>query len=698
MGNMYRMRHLVGLHVLLGALIAGSVSFPFVSAARGANGDDYIGPTPPRLSLIEGQVSYWPAGASAWEAAPLNLPLAPGDYLAAGAGGRFELQVGVQSFLRGDADSEVGLEFLDERRLRFEVVRGRVTLDVRSDDLGASLEVASAHGVLTVAAPGTFDLRIDADRGRFTAYDGGSATLRTASGSMLLVAGSEIVAGAAFAQPLRYDAPSEDDWLLWGRERSGRVLAAPSRAYVADGVYGAHDLDSNGTWYEEQEYGRIWVPLRVSAGWAPYTVGRWVYSGHYGWSWVDAAPWGWAPFHHGRWVRWRSRWAWAPGPVYVRPVYAPALVAFLSPPVGVFIGVDPVVSWVTLGWGEPVIPWWGPTWYRGRPCWTGWGGPTIVHNVHVHRNDWRHRHRDIRRYRHQEVPDAVRVVHRRDFESPRPSRLRLDPAQTSRFRPGGDGVPPPSRPRGRGDEVARMRPSRPAPGQRERERGSDARSPQAVERRLPAPRPMLEGDAPRVRPHDLDGREERRRERPDRDVSEAERQRAPRPQAPAAGTSPRPRIDRGAPGPMAPPPAAVPRQPERERERRDVRPGGGYGSVREQVPSQRPLPDRPPRQSEPRQPRLNAPAMQAPEMQPQRPERQRQTGQPRQPAPAQREMGQPRQSAPSRPEARPRRDREERQEMRPPTNRERVRSFMREQRGSAGDRGGASRGEPVSPP
>src|SRR2546428_7576392 len=34
-------------------------------------------------------------------------------------------------------------------------------------------------------------------------------------------------------------------------------------------------------------------------------------------------------FHYGRWAYARNEWLWVPGPVVARPVYAPALVAFV---------------------------------------------------------------------------------------------------------------------------------------------------------------------------------------------------------------------------------------------------------------------------------------------------------------------------------------------------------------------------------
>jgi len=128
----------------------------------------------------------------------------------------------------------------------------------------------------------------------------------------------------------------------------------------------------------------VWVPTSVPPGWVPYSTGRWIWDPRFGWTWLDAAPWGWAPYHYGRWVFVRGYWGWAPGPVVVRPVYAPALVVFLGGPVGVAVAARPL-HWAPLGWGEPVIPWWGRPGFVGVAWWGGWGGPRVVNNVAVNR-------------------------------------------------------------------------------------------------------------------------------------------------------------------------------------------------------------------------------------------------------------------------------------------------------------------------
>jgi hypothetical protein len=176
------------------------------------------------------------------------------------------------------------------------------------------------------------------------------------------------------------------------------------------------DLDRYGTWRTVPTYGSVWVPTAVQPGWAPYTTGSWTLDPTYGWTWVDAAPWGWAPYHHGRWVFVDRFWCWAPGPLVARPVYAPALVAFFGGPglrVGVSVG-GPVLGWVALGWGEPLVPWWGRAGFANVPTWGGWGGPRVVNNVVIN-NTTVVNVQNINVYRNTTVQNAVVVVNEDRF-------------------------------------------------------------------------------------------------------------------------------------------------------------------------------------------------------------------------------------------------------------------------------------------
>jgi len=144
-----------------------------------------------------------------------------------------------------------------------------------------------------------------------------------------------------------------EDWCL-GRDR--RTDQATAVRYVSPATIGYEDLDAYGTWQVVASYGTVWVP-RTHAGWVPYREGRWVWVHPWGWTWVDDAPWGFAPFHYGRWVYLPTGWAWVPGTIVARPVYAPALVAFVGGPGWhLSLSVNEPVAWFPLGPREPYIP------------------------------------------------------------------------------------------------------------------------------------------------------------------------------------------------------------------------------------------------------------------------------------------------------------------------------------------------------
>jgi hypothetical protein len=119
---------------------------------------------------------------------------------------------------------------------------------------------------------------------------------------------------------------------------------------------GYEDLDEYGDWSYVAGYGPCWRPRAVVADWAPYRFGHWVYVGPWGWTWVEDEPWGFAPFHYGRWASVRGGWFWVPGPVVVRPIWAPALVAFVGGGPGFRFSAGVGVGWFPLAPGEVYLP------------------------------------------------------------------------------------------------------------------------------------------------------------------------------------------------------------------------------------------------------------------------------------------------------------------------------------------------------
>lgn len=383
-----RIKTVIELILALGVLsIVGSVA---QGAERPGSQEGAIGHTPPRLSLTKGEVSFWRPGAQDWSEAQVNTPLAPGDLLYTGTQGNLEVQIGARAFVRGGPETQLGLENHEPDFLQFKVSSGNASFDLRTVEPGRTVEVDTPHGVFIIEQDGYYRVAVNGERTSFITRRGGQATIAYPGGETVVIGPSEEVTieGIERQQVASFAAPELDEWDRWNYARTDHLLDAVSARYLPPEVYGADDLDRYGTWRIVPTYGAVWVPRGVSSVWAPYSTGAWVRDPYYGWSWVDTAPWGWAPYHYGRWVFVSGYWAWAPGPVVVRPVYAPALVAFFGgPSVGVSISVDvgPVVGWVSLGWGEPCVPWWGPTSFRYRPWWGGWGGPRVVNNVIINR-------------------------------------------------------------------------------------------------------------------------------------------------------------------------------------------------------------------------------------------------------------------------------------------------------------------------
>ena len=144
-----------------------------------------------------------------------------------------------------------------------------------------------------------------------------------------------------------------DQFDNWANSRDHRYDDSRSAQYVSHDVVGYEDLDDNGDWRDDSNYGHVWFPNRVAAGWAPYHEGHWDWISPWGYTWVDDSAWGYAPFHYGRWVTVGGRWGWVAGPVAVRAVYAPALVVFIG---GGGVGFGGNVGWFPLGPREVYVP------------------------------------------------------------------------------------------------------------------------------------------------------------------------------------------------------------------------------------------------------------------------------------------------------------------------------------------------------
>jgi len=312
------------------------------------------------ISYMSGQISIQPGGVNDWVAATINRPLTTADRVWADQNSRAELDLGT-AVLRLDSETSMTLSNVDDQTAQFELDQGSLNLHLRRLYDGQIYEVDTPNLAFTVTKPGDyrFDVDPNGDTTMVTVWRGeGEAT---GQGNGVSIRSGQ---RATFSNGTSLDhevagAPDFDGFDDWCRVRDQREDTSASARYVSPDMVGYEDLDQYGTWRTVPDYGAIWVPTRVQAGWAPYRFGHWVWVEPWGWTWVDDAPWGFAPCHYGRWVYAGGYWGWAPGPVAPRPVYAPAMVAWVGGSnwgVSVAVGGGPAVGWFPLGYGEPYVP------------------------------------------------------------------------------------------------------------------------------------------------------------------------------------------------------------------------------------------------------------------------------------------------------------------------------------------------------
>jgi len=284
-----------------------------------------------RLGYMSGAVSFSPAGETEWDPATINRPLGSGDRLWTDERARAEIQIGGASVRMNGATSVVVLN-LDDRIAQLQLTQGTLNVNVRRLAPNQVVEVDTPNLAFTLRKPGAYRIAVDPDgnatdiivrKGQGEAYGEGAAYVIDARQPYRFM-------GTGLREYEYLSAPPVDEFDRWASSRDRSYDSSPSARYVSPDVVGYQDLDANGTWRVEPNYGNVWVPNRVATGWAPYRDGHWTWIDPWGWTWVDDAPWGFAVSHYGRWAHMRGTWVWVPGPVRAPAYYAPALVAFVG--------------------------------------------------------------------------------------------------------------------------------------------------------------------------------------------------------------------------------------------------------------------------------------------------------------------------------------------------------------------------------
>ena len=288
-----------------------------------------------RLNYLSGSVSFRPGTVDEWTAATLNYPLYEGDRLWTDRDARTEIHIG-STALRMGPETALAVLDLDDRIVQLSLTGGSLHVRLRELGEGESFEVDTPNGATTLLRAGEYFFTVDEQRDETTVTVRGGDAEIVGGGRAMVVHARESARLSGSDDRFTGDvqqAPLAASFEIWCQDRDIREEQSQSVQHISRETIGYEDLDSAGSWSEAPDYGWVWAP-RVNAGWAPYREGRWAWVEPWGWTWIDAAPWGFAPFHYGRWAMYRGSWVWVPGARVARPVYAPALVAFVGGPGG----------------------------------------------------------------------------------------------------------------------------------------------------------------------------------------------------------------------------------------------------------------------------------------------------------------------------------------------------------------------------
>jgi hypothetical protein len=371
-----------------------------------------------RLGYMTGSVSLEPGGVDDWVPADPNRPLITGDRLWLDQGSRAEMHIG-GSAIRLNAATSFGILNLDDQSVQLQLTQGSIEIHLRYLGDNQTFEVDTPNIAFSLLRPGIY--RVDANPDNQMTF----ATVRSGQGEAtgggqafeVLPSEQAQVSGDQQISVNVVGAPGPDWFDTWGDGRDRQEDQSVSGRYCSREMVGYQDLDGAGTWRSAPDYGQVWYPNAMPAGWAPYRNGHWAWIQPWGWTWVDDMAWGFAPFHYGRWAVIGGSWGWVPGPMAVRPVYAPALVAFVGGSgFSLSIGGAAGMAWFPLGPHEVYVPS-----YQVSPAYVNRVNVsnTVVNNVTI-TNVYNNVNVTNIRYVNQSAPGAVTAVSRETFVNARP--------------------------------------------------------------------------------------------------------------------------------------------------------------------------------------------------------------------------------------------------------------------------------------
>jgi hypothetical protein len=317
-----------------------------------------------RLAFVEGTVSFHDDEENGWTKAVVNTPLTTGDAIWTEPNSRSEVSL-AGTRIRMDGSTELDMTQIDDRQVRLQLAQGRVDVKTTTQmDATQPYELVTPRGTITLQQQGDYYVEAGSQQDPTRlGVRAGAAQIQGLNGQTLAVRPGEVgeVYGDGSSMQLKTVRAAPPAPAASWAARDRQVVYDQQPQYLPAGMTGYEDLNGYGNWVNDGNYGQVWVPRSTPADWAPYRTGHWSYVKPWGWTWIDDQPWGFAPYHYGRWANSNNRWVWVPPQREERPVYAPALVAFvggleLAAQLGNQGRTSAPVGWFPLGPREVYVP------------------------------------------------------------------------------------------------------------------------------------------------------------------------------------------------------------------------------------------------------------------------------------------------------------------------------------------------------
>jgi hypothetical protein len=280
---------------------------------------------PARVSYVDGDTQFRSPDDDEWIPVTVNTPLDEGDAVWCPDGSRVEIQLPDGTIVRLDGGSQLDLLANEDSFMHLHLASGHLYLRTAKTTDENALQIDADDTTVLPAARTRLRIDMLPNSMEEVAITKGSAYVEGNGNRTWVRAGELILLEEGHSEVLPLNPA--DSWEVWNVDRDrAQSRSVKTDPYLPDELRGhAAELESNGSWVNVPEYGSVWRPtVMVSADWAPYRDGRWIWRGD-DYVWLSFESWGWAPYHYGRWaVVSGFGWCWVPpvrGDVYWGPGY-----------------------------------------------------------------------------------------------------------------------------------------------------------------------------------------------------------------------------------------------------------------------------------------------------------------------------------------------------------------------------------------